>query len=232
MSKKKEAPPAPEPGVPIIRSAVVVLIKDIKQHPRNYRGHPEDQQEHLVKSMKDNGVYRNVVTAKDGTILAGHGVVLAATKAGLDRVPCVRLDIEPDSVEALKILTGDNEVMHLGEVDDRALTELLKQIKDVDVGELVGTGYDAAMLANLAYVTRPEAEVKDTNAAAAWVGMPEFVPENEPPKATILFLSEADKAEFGKLIGIPLDGKTNGRASAVWWPPKKHDDLGSFRVEG
>ena len=46
----------------------------LKPHPRNYRDHPQDQIDHLIQSIRENGFYRNVVVANDNTILAGHGV--------------------------------------------------------------------------------------------------------------------------------------------------------------
>ena len=60
------------------------LIVDLKPHPRNYRGHPEGQVAHLEQSLRDHGIYRNVVVANDNTILAGHGVIVAAQKLGAD----------------------------------------------------------------------------------------------------------------------------------------------------
>jgi hypothetical protein len=57
------------------KTTELIAIKELKPHPRNYRSHPEDQLVHLVNSIKQHGFYRNVVVAKDNTILAGHGVV-------------------------------------------------------------------------------------------------------------------------------------------------------------
>jgi hypothetical protein len=105
-----------------------VPLDQLHPHPRNYRSHPEDQLLHLVESIKVNGVYKNVVATRDGTLLAGHGVVEAARLAGLTSVPVIRLDLDPESAAALKILVADNEISHLGEVDDRHLSELLREI--------------------------------------------------------------------------------------------------------
>ena len=38
------------------------------------------------------------------------------------------------------------------------------------------------MLASLVMVTRPQNEIEDFSAAAEWVGMPEFIGENEAHK--------------------------------------------------
>ena len=150
-----------------------VSVSELKPHPKNYRAHPDDQLEHIIQSIKDNGHYRNVVVAQDNIILAGHGVVKASSKMGLESIPVVQLDVPHDDPKAIKVLTGDNEIAHLGLVDDRLLTELLKEVKDYDMNGLLGTGYDDAMLASLVMVTRPKSEIEDFDAAAEWVGMPE-----------------------------------------------------------
>jgi hypothetical protein len=104
-------------------------VDDLKPHPQNYREHPDDQVDHVVESIRANGFYRNVVVAKDNTILAGHGVVKAARKAGITKVPVVRLNVRPDDPNALKVLVGDNEIARLAETNDRQLAEMLEAIK-------------------------------------------------------------------------------------------------------
>jgi hypothetical protein len=207
----------------------VVSIADLRPHPRNYRAHPADQIEHLVRSINEHGLYRNVVISRDGTILAGHGVVDAVRKIGHETIPVIRLDIDHDSTEALKVLTGDNEIDHLGEVDDRALTELLKDIKSAD--ELLGTGYDEAMLASLCFVTRPASEVATIDEANEWAGMPECEDGDNKPKlhskVVVNFQREGDRKEFARLLGVKVTGKTD----TMWWPPIERNDLQSVRFE-
>lgn len=208
-----------------------VPLASLKGHPRNYRQHPEDQIEHLAASIREHGLYRNIVTANDGTILAGHGVALAAAAAGLESVPVVRLPIEPDSPAALKVLTGDNEIEHLAEQDDRALSELLREIALDDPLALLGTGFDEAMLANLVYVTRPASEIADMDEAAHWVGMPEYAPadgDRERLRLTVSFAGEADRADFYRRLGI--DGP-RGQNASIWWPLREKDDPRSLRLE-
>jgi len=173
-----------------------VAISELHAHPKNYRKHPEEQLAHIEASIRQHGFYRNVVVARDGTILAGHGVVLAAKKAGLTHVSVVRLDVDPDSPAALKLLTGDNEISRLGEIDDRALTDLLAEIKGSDPIGLLGTGFDDSMLAAYVMTTRPSAEIKDFNAAAAWTGMPEFDAGELRYVLTVSFPNEAERVKF------------------------------------
>ena len=126
----------------------MLALDSLKEHPRNYREHPADQLDHIVASIEANGVYRNIVVANDKTILAGHGVAKAARRMGMTEIAAEILDVSPDSPEALKVLASDNEVSHLGVVDDRRLTEILKEVRESPVG-LVGTGFDDKMLSAL-----------------------------------------------------------------------------------
>jgi hypothetical protein len=206
-----------------------IAIGKLKPHPRNYREHPADQLEHLIHSIKKNGFYRNIVTAKDFTILAGHGVVAAAQKMEMKFVPVIRLNIEADSPSALKVLAGDNEVGHLIEVNDRALTEILKELNE-DADGLLGTGYDAQMLAALAMVTRPESEIKDFDEAAHWAGMPEFGSDEKALKIYVLFRNRKDRAAFAKRVGLKVP-EDNDRWS-TWWPSKEKDDPSSVQFSG
>jgi hypothetical protein len=207
-----------------------VPIDRLKIHPRNYRQHPPDQLLHIVRSIEEHGVYRNVVVAVDYTILAGHGVVKALTQMGRAEVTVFRLPVAPDSVQALKLLAGDNEIGHLAEVDDRLFTEILKEVKDL--GELLGTGYDELMLANLIYVTRPESEIKDLDEAAAWAeaGMPEFGNGALPFKLVISFRSEADRVEFTDKYELRIL-KREAATWATWWPYREPEDASALRFE-
>ena len=124
-----------------------VELRSIRPHPRNYRRHPEKQVEHLVASQEEFGLYRPIVIAEDGTILAGHGVAEAARKRKVATVPAVRVPFAADDPPALKLMALDNTVTRGAEDDLAALAGLLQQVAD-DL-ELVGTGYDLAGLNDL-----------------------------------------------------------------------------------
>jgi len=194
----------------------MVGIEDLRPHPRNYRAHPDDQLEHITASIQKYGLYRNVVVARDGTILAGHGVVAALRRIGVQRVPVVRLPVDADSPQALAVLTGDNEVRHLAEIDDRLLSELLKEVKDKNPGGLRGTGYDDAMLAALVMVTRTGDEISGFNEAAEWVGMPEYDPQEDVLKVTVSFRSVEDRNAFFTKLGLTA---VSVKSKSMWWPP-------------
>lgn len=136
--------------VPVVHAAELVPIDDLKPHARNYRTHPDGQVAHLEQSIREHGFYRNVVVAADGTILAGHGIVEAARRVGLEQVPVIRLAVAANDPAAVKVLVGDNGLMGMAAVDDRMLADLLTQIDQTDdlVG-LLGTGYTTDDLTTL-----------------------------------------------------------------------------------
>lgn len=195
-------------------------IESLIPHPRNYKKHPEDQIKHLCTSITENGIFRPIVIAEDNTILAGHGVVLACKKLDIKKVPTIRLNLKSDSKQALKVLTADNEVSHLAIGDDRALSEILKELLNDEVG-LLGTGYDEMMLSNLLYVTRPASEIKTMDEAQEWAGLPEYEKSTIPLKITVSFENEEDRRAFATKLSIPLTNKTK----STWYPYKAPDDM-------
>jgi len=208
-----------------------VELSSLRPHPRNYVKHPKDQIKHIAKSIEQHGFYRNIVIADDDVILAGHGVAEAAKTLGINEVPVIRLGVKSDDPRALKVMAADNTLAHLSEVDDRALTEILKELNNVD--ELFGTGYDENMLANLAMITRPANEIKDFNAAAEWVGMPGYEPKDKRIQLSIICESQKHRNELINKWNLKCESQKEG--SAMWvayWPERKgKDDMKSVRFE-
>lgn len=216
-------------GEPVVPSTQRVPIDLVKPHPRNYRAHPEDQLEHIRESIRVNGIYRNVIVAQDYTILAGHGLVQALRSMGAKTVPVLKLSVAPNDPKALKVLAGDNEVGKLGEINDRALTEMLKEVLDSD--GLLGTGFNEEQLAALLFVTRPASEIKDEQAAAHWVGLPEYDEKGETVwKLVISFPNEEARLEFTKVAGVKVD-KIAGKTWSTRWPWSEREDAASVRFE-
>jgi hypothetical protein len=123
-----------------------VALADLRPHPRNDGHHPPDELDHLKQSLTEHGVYRNVVIAQDGTLLAGHGVALAAQQLGHTDILARRMPYGPDDPQALKILVGDNHIARLRQQDDAALVMLLQDLTQHDPLALLGTGFDEAAL--------------------------------------------------------------------------------------
>lgn len=219
-------------GRPRALEFIRLKVSDLKPHPRNYRKHPPDQLAHIERSIEEHGFYRNVVVARDGTVLAGHGVVEAARRMGIEEVPGVCLDLAPDDPRALKLIAGDNEIARGAEVDDRALTELLREIMGSDAAALIGTGYDQAQLAALLMVTRTRDEIAGTDAAAHWVGMPEYGTGESTIALVVQFRDVHDRDRFLKAAALDPDRcrvQKNGKVWSTWWPERKRDDRNAVK---
>lgn len=210
---------------PKIQTIELVDIDQLKPHPKNYRLHPQDELDHIKASLLRHGQYRSIVTARELTILAGHGVVEAAIQLKWKQLAITKLKIAADSAQALQLLAGDNEIAHLAENDDRMRTELLKHLNAHDA--LLGTGFDMQMLAALAMVTRPMSEMRDVNAAAEWVGMPEFEMTAPPIKIVVSFRNLEDRQAFADILNLKITAQTN----SVWYPPRERDDIASIRIQ-
>ena len=202
-----------------------VPLDTLKPHPRNYRTHPEDQMKHLMASIKAHGCYRNIVVAKDGTILAGHGVTEALRRLKWDAVPIARLPIASDSAAALKIVVADNEISHLSEIDDHTLIDLLK---DIGTDGLLGTGYDEAMLSALMQVTQM-GPIKDDS--EAWVGLPGYERAEDTPRLVVCFRSAKDRDKFIRTMKIEIGIRSTAKCWSAWWPPKAKEDPSSIAFE-
>lgn len=210
-------------------------VQDLRPHPRNYQAHPQDQLDHLKASITHHGYYRNVIVARGGVILAGHGVVAASRQLGRAFIPVVQLDLDADDPRALKVLISDNEIRNLAETDDRALTDMLRGLLQLDPsqgGGLPGTGFDGAQLAAMVLNTRPESEVQDINEAAEWVGMPGYDPgdNSKDYKLSVVFRSEADRERFVSEKALRID-----KREGTWitrWPWTEREDGGAIRFKG
>ena len=202
-------------------------IEKLIPHPDNYKEHPDQQLDHIIRSIEDHGFYRNVVIAKDNTILAGHGVVLASKKLGIKEVPCIRLDIEYDSKAALKVLTSDNEITNLAKVDDRKLSEILKEILDEDF-DLMGTGFDEDQLSALIYTTRPAKEIESYYESDEWIGIADYDPRLKEIKIIVTFENYDDRQEFLDYLKDPPITYRNKDTWKMWYPPREQEDTKSI----
>lgn len=202
-----------------IQSVERVGIETLQPNPHKYKSHPQDQIDHLKKSIRENGIFKNVIISQDDFILDGHAVIEAAKALGIKQIPVTRLNVKADSPEAMKITIADNEIQRVSEVDDRLLVQNLKRIKDHSKNGLVGTGYDEMKVANLLYITRPASEIGDIDEAKEWVGMTDYENAPEVYGFNVHFKTEKARADFLKKTGL-IATQINGKKMSGWWPPR------------
>jgi hypothetical protein len=225
--KPKQEAAGPAAEAESVLPQELVEISRLRPHPRNYKSHPPDQVEHIAQSLREHGQFRAVVVARDYTIIAGHGVVDGAKRAGWTKVLVSVAPVGPDDPAAMKIMVADNEIGHLARRDDRMLTELLRGVASRDATGLLGTGYDASTLAALVMVSRPASEIEDFDAAAEWTGLPAYEPTRPTIKLVLSFEDEAARAECLRRLGLALDPG----AKSSWFPAREKDDLYSLKFK-
>lgn len=123
-----------------------VSISDLKPFEGNPKKHGDDIPA-LVKSIEEYG-WTNPILVQKGTnrIIAGHGRLLAAKEAGLEKVPVIFLGL--DDKKAMAYTVADNKLAEKSQWDFPALKDLLVSLDDGEF-DLTLTGFDEAELKKL-----------------------------------------------------------------------------------
>lgn len=101
-----------------------VKISGLKPHPKNPNAHPAGQITELQSSLKQFDQVKNIVTWQ-GYIIAGHGLVTAAEKQGIEYLKAVDVSDWPEE-KAIKLMIADNRLAEMSEINDVILTDILK----------------------------------------------------------------------------------------------------------
>lgn len=122
----------------------VLPVGEIIPNPHNSRLHSASQIADIVKSIREFGWTMPLLVDETGMLLAGHGRLMAAKKAGLAEVPCVRkMGLTPAQKRAYVI--ADNQLGLGSEWDEKVLKMELQELMsmDFDMGLL---GFDGEEL--------------------------------------------------------------------------------------
>jgi ParB-like chromosome segregation protein Spo0J len=135
-------------------------LSALKAYDRNARMHSDEQLEQLASSIKHFGFNVPVLAKADGTIIAGHGRVMAAEIAGLDKIPVIRIEhLSEEQVKAFVI--ADNKIALNAGWDFEKLSSELSDLAEAGF-DLELTGFDEqeldGLLADLSAII-PETEL-------------------------------------------------------------------------
>ena len=106
-------------------------------YARNARTHSEAQLAEIAGSIRAFGFVNPVLIAEDGTIIAGHGRVLAARLLGMDAVPSIRLTGLTESQRRALVLADNRIALNAGW--DEALLAL-------ELSDLKEAGFDLGIM--------------------------------------------------------------------------------------
>lgn len=107
-------------------------IKELKPYKKNAKKHNKEQVEQIANSIKEFGFTQPVIIDKNNCVVAGHGRILGAKKAGLKQVPTVCLeDLTEEQIKAYRLV--DNR-LNESEWDYGLLDEELENLtEDIDM---------------------------------------------------------------------------------------------------
>jgi len=112
-------------------------VAELVPYARNSRRHSPEQVSQIMASIREWGFTIPVLVDEAGTIIAGHGRVMAAQRLGIEEVP-VMVAAGWSKAQKAAYTIADNQLAMNGEWDD----ELLR----VELSDLQEQGADLALL--------------------------------------------------------------------------------------
>ena len=123
-----------------------VKIDKLIPYARNSRTHSDAQVAQIAASIKEFSFTNPVLIDETGSIIAGHGRVMAARKLAITDVPCVRLTHLTEAQKRAYII-ADNKLALNGGWDDKMLAVELADLKDMGFDlDLIGFSTDEIKL--------------------------------------------------------------------------------------
>jgi len=107
-------------------------IKELKPYKKNAKKHDKTQVKQIANSIKEFGFTQPVIIDKNNCVVAGHGRILGAKKAGLKQVPTVTLEeLTEEQIKAYRLV--DNK-LNESDWDFSLLDEELENLaEDIDM---------------------------------------------------------------------------------------------------
>lgn len=117
-------------------------VADLVPYARNARVHSKEQILQLRASLREFGFVAPLLIDAQGSILAGHGRLMAAQAEGMEEVPCVLVEHLTDAQRRAYIL-ADNRLAEQASWDAEMVSLELRELKDAGF-DFTLTGFDDA----------------------------------------------------------------------------------------
>lgn len=141
-----------------------LVLHDLSAHSDNYKQHPPTQISMLKASLTRFGQVKPIVVQQRGhtyTVIAGHGIVQAATELTWSRLDAVCVPIDWTEADCRAYLVADNELAQNAQVDYDQLASLLQEQLAL-YGSTLSIGFSEseaiAIIKKLEQETLPEME--------------------------------------------------------------------------
>ena len=148
---------------------------DLIPYARNTRTHSPEQVAQIAGSIREFGFTNPILIDGENGIIAGHGRVMAASKLGLAKVPCIRLAHLTDTQKRAYIIADNKLALNAG-WDEEMLGLELADLREADF-DLGMMGFDEDELSDLFAEPAPEAESSGESGSgslASKFGVPPF----------------------------------------------------------
>lgn len=130
-------------------------IRDLKPYKKNAKKHPKSQIEQIANSIKEFGFTQPVLIDSENNVVAGHGRILGAKKAGLKSVPTLCLnELKSEQIKAYRL--ADNKLNESG-YDDDLLNKELKELFENDF-DMTAFGFEMESVMQEFEEVEPEVE--------------------------------------------------------------------------
>jgi DNA modification methylase len=124
-------------------------VADLAPYAKNARQHPPEQIDQIAASMERFGFTIPMLVAEDGTIIAGHGRLMAAALLGLAEVPVMVARGWSEEDRRLYTL-ADNRLAEIAEWDPEMLRIELGELRaDFGIEDMSLIGFSAEDLAEM-----------------------------------------------------------------------------------
>jgi len=121
----------------VLESIEHIDLEKLIPYARNSRTHSDEQVAQIMASIREFGFCNPVLIDKEGTIIAGHGRVLAATRMELEHVPCLRLSHLTDAQRRAYVIADNRLALNAGWDSELLANELADlHADDFDLGLL------------------------------------------------------------------------------------------------
>ena len=124
-----------------------VQTETLIPYARNSRTHSDEQVAQIMASIREFGFCNPVLIDAAGTIIAGHGRVMAATRMQLETVPCLRLSHLTEAQRRAYVIADNKLAMNAG-WDSELLANELSDLH-ADGFDMSLLGFDADELSEL-----------------------------------------------------------------------------------
>lgn len=122
-------------------------VSALLPYARNSRTHSDAQVAQIAASIKEFGWTNPILVDGDGTIIAGHGRLMAARKLGMTKAPVIRLEHLTEAQKRAYVIADNQLAMNAGWDNEMLKVEIEElALGDFDLSLL---GFDDKVLAGL-----------------------------------------------------------------------------------